>query len=179
MRWFTLALGIWLPLAALAPAQAGIFGKKEKKDLVTHVIESLAALKNNPDADKRAEAAEDLREIDPTAFPEIVPALIEAMQKDSSSAVRREAAQTLGKLRPTSVEVLQALEVAEEKDNSAMVRWQARRAQWGYQVEKPKQAAPSPSKPSTVARMPPPSQAVRGRSSFPHRRRHLRVPSPS
>jgi hypothetical protein len=129
-------------LAASVPvADAGIFSRKEKPSPSIQVMELLKTLKNNPSTGERSRAAEDLRDFDAQAFPEIVPALINALQNDSSSSVRRQAAESLGKIRPTSVEAQQALEQAEKQDDSMLVRWKARTALLGYRVDQPPPAA--------------------------------------
>jgi len=78
------------------------------------------------DENKRSEAVEELRQYDPGQFPQIVPALIEVLTNDKKPAVRAEAAQSLGKLRPISQQAGQALEQALSKDPSVRVRLQAR-----------------------------------------------------
>jgi hypothetical protein len=107
---------------------AGIlFGrKKEKPDPKQRVPELITVLKSDKDADKRSHAAEELRTYDPTQFPEIVPALIDALQNDPKPAVRVESVQSLGKLRPVSQVVGEALQQAQAKDASMRVRLQAR-----------------------------------------------------
>jgi hypothetical protein len=111
-----------------APALAGIiFGKKATKpNPAERVPELLAQVKNDGDENKRSSAAEELRQYDPAAFPQIVPVLIDVLFNDKKSTVRAEAAQTLGKLRPVSQQVGAALEYALAKDPSMRVRLQAR-----------------------------------------------------
>src|SRR3984957_3351309 len=84
-----------------SPASAGIFfGKKAKPSPAEHVPELIKTLQADGDEHKRCAAAEELRQYDPMQFPEMVPALIEALLNDRKPAVRAESAQTLGKLRP-------------------------------------------------------------------------------
>lgn len=148
--WAALATLVLAQLA-LPAADAGIFSRKEKPAPEVQVMEHLKNLKNNPRAGERADAADDLGAFDSLAFPEIVPALINALQNDSSSSVRKQAAESLGKLRPTSVEAEQALEQAEKQDSSLLVRWRARTSLLGYRV-------PPVAKPPVVS-VPPPSRA--------------------
>src|SRR5262245_49214044 len=61
-----------------------------------------------------------------------MPALIEALQRDTSSSVRAEAAGSIGKLRPISQQAGYVLEQALEGDNSMRVRMSARTALWQY-----------------------------------------------
>ncbi|MCC6418858.1 MAG: HEAT repeat domain-containing protein [Gemmataceae bacterium] len=126
MRWCRYFLVGAVVLAAATPARAGIFGKRQKHNPAQHVPELVQTLRQERDDRKRAAAAEDLRQYDPNQFPEIVPALIHALQTDPKPAVRIEAAQALGKLRPVSVPAGKALEKAASDDGSLRVRLQAR-----------------------------------------------------
>ncbi len=115
------------------PAVAGIFGwKTTKPNPAQRVPELLNILKADGDENKRIEAAQELRYYDPTAFPAMVPALIEALQNDAKPSVRAESADTLGKLNPISQQAGQALEAARDKDTSMRVRLQARSSLLGY-----------------------------------------------
>ena len=128
-RWLLIAFLV-VPLAAMLAGQgrAGIiFGrKKDKIDPKTRVPELIATLEERPDADRRTHAAEELRNYDPMAFPDIVPALVSALQSDAKSGVRIEAAQSLGKLRPVNQTAGEALERAVSTDPAMRVRLQAR-----------------------------------------------------
>jgi hypothetical protein len=143
MRYRLLILLVLLPL--LSPcAQAGIlFGrKKEKPDPKQRVPELVATLKSDKDSDKRSRAAEELRTYDPAQFPEIIPALIDALQNDPKPGVRIDALQSLSRLRPVTQDAGEALEQALAKDSSMRVRLQARSAllqyHWaGYRSKKP------------------------------------------
>ncbi|MFO0927239.1 MAG: HEAT repeat domain-containing protein [Gemmataceae bacterium] len=119
-----LALLPWL----ITPAQAGIiFGrKKEKIDPKSRVPQLIVILKADGDADKRGQAAEELRTYDASAYPEIIPALVNALLNDPKPAVRLEAVQSLGKVRPVTQEAGDALEQALANDASMRVRLQAR-----------------------------------------------------
>jgi len=129
---FLLALGIAAAFAVSAPA--GIFfGKHAKPTPAERVSHLLVTVKTDPDDGKRASAAKELRGFDPGAFPELVPVLIDVLKHDHKAAVRTEAAQTLGKLRPISQETGRALEEA-VGDPSWRVRWQARQALLGYRM---------------------------------------------
>lgn len=143
---------------------AGLFFKRQPKaDPKERVPTLVSTLKTDPDENKRSEAAKELREYDPAAFPEIIPVLIETLQQDPKPAVRSEAAESLGKLRPVSLEVGAALEQAAAQDPSMRVRLQARSSLWayhfaGYRSPKGNEAPPSPAAPDAPgsARQPAP-----------------------
>jgi hypothetical protein len=137
------------PLLA-APASAGLlFGgrKADKPDPAQRVPELLGTVKTDGDESKRIDAAGELQQYDPVAFPEIVPALIDVLQNDRKPGVRAEAAQTLSRLRPVSAPVGQALEQAVAKDPSPRVRLQARSAllryRWSGFSDPPKDETPT------------------------------------
>lgn len=124
---------LWLiPLVLLpalaSPSYAGIFfGKKPRKPTpAERVPELLAQAKTDGDESKRAAAAQELRQYDPAQFPMIVPVLVDVLLTDKKPAVRAEAAQSLGKIRPISQQAGMALEQALSNDSSMRVRLQAR-----------------------------------------------------
>jgi hypothetical protein len=126
---YRLLLTILLAAALARPAGAGIiFGRKGKKPPTPaeRVPELIVTVKTDGDENKRAKAAEELRQYDPAAFKDIVPVLIDVLLNDKKPAVRAEAAQSLGKLRPVSQQAGMALEQALAKDPSMRVRLQAR-----------------------------------------------------
>jgi HEAT repeats len=129
-----------LGVASVGPIQAGIingglfFGKKPAKNPAERVPELIGVLKSDGDEDKRADAASELRQFDPVAFPMIVPVLIEALINDKKPSVRAEAAISLSKIRPVSPLVGQALENAVSKDASMRVRIQARSSLLQYNL---------------------------------------------
>jgi HEAT repeats len=122
-----------LLIAILAsPGQAGLLRKTPKPDPVQRVPQLLKALKEEPDERKRADAVEELRDYDLKAFPEIMPAVIDALQNDPGSSVRAEAANTISKLRPISQQAGFALEQTLQSDSSLRVRMAARTTLWHY-----------------------------------------------
>jgi hypothetical protein len=127
---------VGLVLAAATPeCSAQLFGsKKSKTPPQQRVPELIATLKQDKDAHKRADAAEELRQYDPKEFPEIVVVLIEALQVDASASVRVEAATGLGRLRPISTPAGQALEKASGADSNLRVRMQAKASLVYYQM---------------------------------------------
>lgn len=122
-------------LTALAhPAHAGLFRKSSKPDPATHVPALIQTLKTDKDERARATAAADLHDYDGKAFPEILPALMEALANDPSSSVRAEAAESIGKIRPISPQAGYALEQARSNDKSTMVKIAARTALMKYRI---------------------------------------------
>jgi len=154
-RLFLLALGCALVLAV--PVRAWIFfGKHPKPNPAERVPQLLATLKTDADESKRVSAAKALREFDPSAFPEMVPILIDVLKQDQQAGVRLEVLQTLGKLRPISQQAGMALEEA-LGDPSWRVRLQARQTLLMYRVggyrssPKPEETAPPVAKPTAKA----------------------------
>jgi hypothetical protein len=121
-----------LPLLAALPALASaglFFGKKATKpDPATRVPELIVTVKTDGDENKRAAAAEELRQYDPASQPDIIPVLIDVLLHDAKPSVRAEAAQSLGKMRPINQQAGWALEQAVSNDSSMRVRVQARSA---------------------------------------------------
>src|SRR5947209_494624 len=129
MKWQRLLALVTTAVALATPLQAGIFFGKKKPTPVDpnqRVPELLGLIKTSPDEHKRSQAAEELRVYDPQAYPDLVPVLVDVLTNDPKPSVRLEAVQTLGKLRPISQAVGQALEQAVAKDTSMRVRLQAR-----------------------------------------------------
>jgi hypothetical protein len=123
-------------LLVVSPAQAGPFTKKApaRAGANTRVPELLFHVKMDADEKKRAAAADELRDYDAKQFPEIVPILCDVLLNDQSQAVRLEAAQSLGKIRPVSPFAGQVLEQASTKDPVFRVRMQARTSLRLYQL---------------------------------------------
>lgn len=168
---------IWLaPILAIAlahPAEAGIiFNRKPKGNPSEQVPSLVLQLKTETDEAKRTTAAEELRQFDGKAFPEIATALTDALIKDASAAVRAEAASSLAKLRPVTQQAGYALEQAVANDSSMRVRLAARQAllQYhlvGYRSGKPSDVAgnqsgepPLADAPKLPAAVPPPPATV-------------------
>ncbi|MCE9532022.1 MAG: HEAT repeat domain-containing protein [Planctomycetes bacterium] len=93
-----------------------------KPEPSAHVPALIKTLASDPDERKRTEAAEELREHDSKIFPEIVPALIEALKNDSSTSVRLEAVNALAKMRPITQPAVYAIEQAVANDSAFRVR---------------------------------------------------------
>jgi HEAT repeats len=129
---------LWVaPVVALvlaAPIEAGIFRRTPKPDPAVHVPALIQTLKTDKDEKARAAAASDLRDYDAKAFPDLLPALMDALATDPSSSVRSKAAEAIGKVRPISPEAGYSLEQAIENDKSLPVRLSARLAIAQYRV---------------------------------------------
>jgi hypothetical protein len=134
MTWSRVLI-VPLILAALAPsANAGIFSRKPKPNPSERVPELLIQLKSGQDEGQRTAAAEELRQYDPKSFPDLIPGLVEALGRDTSPAVRSEAATSLGRLRPISQQAGYALEQAQNNDAVVRVRLAARQALLQYHL---------------------------------------------
>jgi hypothetical protein len=134
MSWSRLVL-VPLVLAALvSPASAGIFTRKTKPSPTERVPELLLQLQTSQDEVQRTAAAEELRQYEAKEFPKIIPALIDALNRDASPAVRAEAANSLGKLRPISQQAGYALEQSQNTDAAMRVRLAARQSLWQYHL---------------------------------------------
>ena len=132
---FALALlfALLFALLALAPADAGWFGRKPKVD-AAKARELIETLKGSPDEKKRKAAADELGGADPRACPEVIPALVVALRKDASAAVRVEAAEALREVNDIFPQAAVALEEAVESDSSPLVRLAAKRTLWEYHL---------------------------------------------
>jgi hypothetical protein len=81
---------------------------------------------------KRAQAAEELRDYDSVKFAEIVPVLVDVLKNDKKPTVRVEALNSLAKIRPVTALAGQAIEKAAADDDTWRVRWQAKAALTKY-----------------------------------------------
>lgn len=159
-----------------SPAPAGFFSKKPKPNPAERVPELINTLKGSSDESKRQEAADELKQYDPNAFPQIMPALIEALTKDGSTAVRSEVASSIARMRPINQQAGYALEQAQNNDPSLRVRMSARQGliQYnlvGYRGGKPPEQQPQDkaATPGTAPNAPAqPPQPAYGRAN-PHR----------
>jgi hypothetical protein len=126
MHWYRyLVILLVVPTFAL-PARAGLFSKRAKANPAQRVPELLTIVKTEQDDRKRAAAVDELRQYDVKAFPEIIPVLIDVLRGDGATSVRMEALHTLGRFRPVSQPVGEALEQAAANDKSWRLRLQAR-----------------------------------------------------
>jgi hypothetical protein len=133
MKYCRLLLIGFVMASGTTAAHAGIFSKHAKIDPAERVPTLIATLRAEQEERKRVAAAEELRQYDPAMFPEIIPSLADAAQRDPKSSVRLEAIQSLAKLRPVSQRAGSALEQATH-DESVRVRFQARTLLWQYHL---------------------------------------------
>jgi hypothetical protein len=153
MMWSRILI-VPLVLVMLAPVSpAGIFSRKTKPNPAERVPELLLQLRTSSDEAQRAAAAEELRQYDPKSFSDVIPALIDSLTRDTSPAVRSEAASSLGRMRPISQQAGYALEQAQNNDAAVRVRLAARQSllQYhivGYRGGKPAEGTASATTPS-------------------------------
>lgn len=126
----------------------------------------ISILRGDKDERRRIAAADMLSRFDLRQHPQAGMALIEALQQDQSERVRIEVAKALGRTRPMTQQVGQALEFAFETDASKNVKIAARNAlmpfiQGGYKTGQLAQTTPTP--PPAVQPAPPaaPTTAAR------------------
>lgn len=115
----------------------GLFKRKQqpqKTEPSSKAKQLIATLQNDMDEKKRRAAAEELRSLDPRNEPTVVPALIGSLQKDPSPAVRIEAVESLGKLKPISQQAGIAMETALQADPDAKVREAVKATLWQYHL---------------------------------------------
>ncbi len=147
MKHCRFSMAVLLLVASVSPASAGIFGKRAKPNPAERVPALIVTVRADVDEHKRSAAAEQLRQYDPTQFPEIIPTLAEVAQHDPKAGVRLEAIQSLAKLRPVSQQAGLTLEQAAH-DDSMRVRMQARTLLFQYRLagyrgaKTPEMAAP-------------------------------------
>ena len=96
----------------------------------------LATLQSDPDIDRRKAAAEELKAADPRAVADLLPALVGAVQKDPSPAVRTVAVEALGAMKTPTPAAGAALETVEKSDPDASVR-AASQAQRAFAIARP------------------------------------------
>lgn len=133
MSGIRLILSVVAALIATAPAHAQLIPRKPRLDTarVRYLSDTLRA---DPDEKKRRAALGELKEIDPRMFPEVLPAVVTALQRDTSAAVRADAAVAIGGFKVMVPIAGVALEAAAESDPSPAVRDAAQQALWEYHL---------------------------------------------
>ncbi len=113
----------------------GLFKKKAKAEPTAGRAKQISAtLVGSPDESARKQAAEELRALDPRSNAEVFPALIGALQKDPSPAVRVAAADSVGKLKPVYQPAGMVLEAVAKSDPDPAVREAAQNALFQYHL---------------------------------------------
>jgi hypothetical protein len=138
-RWLlaSLVLGV---VASESPAAGVDLGlgllkrRQTKPDPQSRSKQLIETLRNDPDEAKRKAAAQEIRGLDARNVPDIIPALIQSLQKDPSPTVRMEAVDTLGKLKPISQPAGLAMESALQTDPDLKVRDAIKAALWQYHL---------------------------------------------
>jgi hypothetical protein len=150
-----MTLGI--PYAAQATQRGKEKDRSPRSTPAERVDQLLQTLQKDRHEDHRTKAVEELGKFPSPEFPEIIPALIDALVRDDSASVRKTAVKALAEIEPPTHEVKDALEQAVKQDKSWSVRQSARWAAWRY---KPKDdpASGNPklratSKPSTTGKI--------------------------
>ena len=141
-------LAFVLALTCCSTSQAGERDKNKPVpppvDPVERMEKLLETLKSDRKEDQRVKAIEELGKLASAEFPEVVPALIDALIRDASTAVRKSAIRTLAGIEPETYEIKDALEQAVKQDKAWTVRQTARFALFRY---KPKDEPPTTSGP--------------------------------
>lgn len=119
-------------LAAPAAANDKLFPLK--KNDAAKVKQLTDTLRTDTSEKKRKAAAVELREYDPRAHTELLPALVAALQKDASAAVRAEAAESIAQSKLVNTVAGNALETAAAADPARTVRDAAKQALWDYHL---------------------------------------------
>lgn len=127
-------LALFAALLIAAPADAGgIFSRKPKLDAAR--VKALSdTIRADADERKRRAAVAELRDADPRLHPEVIPALVAALQRDPAAAVRVDAADAIGQYKLVFPLAGLALEAAAEGDPSGPVRDAAHQALWEYHL---------------------------------------------
>lgn len=127
---------VWLSvfmITASAPASDRGKDKEPSRSTPSERLEQLLhILKNDRQEERRSKAASELGTFPSQEFPEIVPALIDALVRDESSSVRKTLVKTLADIEPATHEVKDALDQAVKQDKTWSVRQVARLAAWRY-----------------------------------------------
>jgi hypothetical protein len=120
-------------LTTSADARDGLIPRTKKND-AAKVKQLTETLRADSGEKKRKAAAVELREYDARVHPEMLAALVGALQKDASAAVRAEAAESIAQSRLVNTVAGLALEVAAVSDPARAVRDAAKQALWEYHL---------------------------------------------
>ncbi len=160
------AAALVAPPAPAVDLGFGLFKRKPKGEPAAAKAKQLTTtLGTSPDEAARKQAAEELRSLDPRSNPEVFPALIGALQKDPSPAVRVAAADTVGRLKPVYQPAGIVLDGVAQTDPDPKVREAAQAALFqyhlgGYVTPRGPQASGSAEPPIAARRPTPPPVAT-------------------
>ncbi|MFO0797405.1 MAG: HEAT repeat domain-containing protein [Gemmataceae bacterium] len=128
-------LAAFVLLVALAPrADANPFWSKGKGKSDAQVRTLVTTLRTDPDEKRRRAAVAELRDADPRAQADVIPALVATLQRDPAALVRADAADVLSSYRTVFPLAGSALEAAAETDPAPVVRDLAKQALWEYHL---------------------------------------------
>ncbi len=136
MNWSRVLLVVALALGSTAPASAQLFGRKTapRATPTQRVPELINTIKSDIDERKRSAAVEELSHYETKDFPQVVPTLVEVLEREPKVGVRLDAVHALGRLRPVSNAAGLALERAASNDSAIRVRLQARTTLMWYHM---------------------------------------------
>lgn len=130
----TRATAFVLLVTLASRADANPFWAKGKGKSDAQVRTLVTTLRTDPDEKRRRAAVAELRDADPRAQADVIPALIERLQRDPAAHVRADAADALGDFRTVFPLAGAALEAAAEGDPAPVVRDVAKQALWEYHL---------------------------------------------
>jgi hypothetical protein len=130
---FLLGIGTTVSPAPAVGDGPGLFHRKPKME-PARVRQLVEIARSDPDEKKRKAALLELGDADPRVHTEVIPALVVAVRKDTSAAVRATAAEVIGRLPVVFPVAGAALETAVESDPSPAVREAAKQSLWEYHL---------------------------------------------
>ncbi len=122
------------PEAAAIDLGLGILKRRPRNDAADKVKQLVTTLQSDPDEKHRLAAVGELAGFDTRNHKDVVPTLISSMQKDPAPAVRAEAAESLGKIKPVTQQAALALEAVQSSDPAQSVRDAAKSALFQYHL---------------------------------------------
>jgi hypothetical protein len=132
-----LALALLIGMGAATPTPAGdgpgLFNRKQRVEPV-RVRQLVEIARTDPDEKKRRAAVLELASADPRVHTDVIPALVAAVRKDASPAVRAAAAEVIGRVQVVFPVAGAALEAAAESDPAPEVREAAKQSLWEYHL---------------------------------------------
>jgi hypothetical protein len=128
-------VALFLLLVSLTSrADANPFWARGKGKSDSQVRSLVTTLRTDPDEKRRRAAVAELKDADPRAQGDVIPALVATLQRDPAAPVRADAAEVLGGYRTVFPLAGSALEAAAETDPSPAVRDVAKQVLWEYHL---------------------------------------------